>query len=120
MVWKVWDWPRPPGVQAEMRRRPGRGEESAGRLRRSHRGRETRRAWRPGSQGGSDSEEGVGSPKTHLTVNTGERQAGSEDATKRHQPESNAGRAVEQMTRFHPQINGCRAESKKLEEKRDV
>ena len=39
MVWKVWDWPRPPGVQAEVRRRPeGDGEKSLqGRLRRSHR-----------------------------------------------------------------------------------
>ena len=39
MVWKAWDWLRPPGVQAEVSRRfEGDGEESLqGRLRRSHR-----------------------------------------------------------------------------------
>lgn len=57
MVWKAWDWLRPPGVQAEVSRRfEGDGEESLqGRLRRSHReeggNQESLASWKSGKKG---------------------------------------------------------------------
>ena len=110
MVWKAWDWLRPPGVQAEVSRRfEGDGEESLqGRLRRSHR----EEGGKPGEPGvlevreERDSEGRAWSHlKPHLAVNTGrDRQAQRchQEAPAR----SNAGQAMDQMTRFHPQING--------------